>query len=227
MGKLMQQTPVHFQHNPDLLKLMEINSRKILEIGCSSGALAREFKQIAQQSQYYGVEIDPSYAELARKYCDKVYTINIDEAPDYFWDLNSDVDGWIFGDTLEHLKDPWKVLSNIKNVISADGYIAACIPNAQHWSVQARLATGNFLYEENGLMDKTHLRWFTKKTIFELFNACGFQIIEFHPRIFNENINEGILPAIGKLANAFGEDEKIAMMEALPLQYVVKAVPIR
>lgn len=223
----MQQTPVHNQHNPDLLKMMESGSRKILEVGCSSGALAREFKKIAKQVQYFGVEIDSGYAELARRYCDKVYTIDIDEAPDYFWDLHSDVDGWIFGDTLEHLKDPWRVLSNIKKIIPANGYIAACIPNAQHWSIQARLSTGNFVYEENGLMDKTHLRWFTKKTIFELFNVCGYKIVEFQPRIFNENINENLLAAIGKIANALGEDEEIAMLDALPLQYVLKAVPIR
>lgn len=227
MGGVMQQTPVHNNHNPDLLNILDINSKRILEVGCSSGALAREYKNLSAQVHYTGVEIDPSYADLARKYCDIVHVLNIDNAPDYFWDLHSDVDGWIFGDTLEHLSDPWKVLSRINKIIPENGYIAACIPNAQHWSVQARLSTGKFLYEDSGLMDKTHLRWFTKKTIFELFNSCGFQIVEFQPRIFNEKINQDLLTAIGKIASACGEDERIAISDALPLQYVLKAIPIK
>ncbi|NDH44257.1 MAG: glycosyl transferase, partial [Betaproteobacteria bacterium] len=68
----MQQTPIHEHHNPDLLALVPRTSRRLIEIGCSSGALARAFKQQVPESHYVGVEIDPRYAELAKRHCDEV-----------------------------------------------------------------------------------------------------------------------------------------------------------
>lgn len=221
----MQQTPIHDLHNPDLLSVLQPNSKKLLEVGCMSGALAREFKKIAPLVHYTGVEIDPEYAELAKNYCDSVYTLNIDEAPDYFWEMHSDVDGWIFGDVLEHLRDPWSILGKINKHIPASGYVAVCIPNAQHWSIQARLSIGDFRYEDNGLLDRTHLRWFTKQTIYEMFEQAGFKIVQEIPRIFQQIGNDEILKAIFHLATASGHDGNIAIQEALPLQYVIKAVP--
>ena len=222
----MQQTPVHDLHNPDLLRVMEASTRNVLEVGCMSGALAREFKKIAPHAIYTGVEIDASYAELATKYCDSVYTLNIDEAPDYFWKMNSSVDAWIFGDVLEHLKDPWRVLSKINQIIPKDGYIAACIPNAQHWSLQARLSMGDFTYENSGLLDRTHLRWFTRRTIHEMFENTGFKVVQEIPRIFQENNTSEILKSISHTAALCGFNPELAMKDAIPLQYVIKAVPM-
>ena len=222
----MQQTPVHDLHNPDLLRVMEASTRNVLEVGCMSGALAREFKKIAPHAIYTGVEIDASYAELATKYCDSVYTLNIDEAPDYFWKMNSSVDAWIFGDVLEHLKDPWRVLSQINQIIPKDGYIAACIPNAQHWSLQARLSMGDFTYENSGLLDRTQLRWFTRRTIHEMFENTGFKVVQEIPRIFQENNTSEILKSISHTAALCGFNPELAMKDAIPLQYVIKAVPM-
>lgn len=222
----MQQTPVHDLHNPDLLSVLTPATRKVLEIGCMSGALAREFKKIAPHVQYAGVEIDASYAELAKKYCDSVYTLNIDEAPDYFWEMQSSVDAWIFGDVLEHLRDPWRVLSKIKTVIPKDGYVAACIPNAQHWSIQAKLSIGDLRYEDSGLLDRTHLRWFTRQTIYEMFEDSGFKVVLEIPRIFQQNNTSEILKSISHTAALCGFNPELAIKDALPLQYVIKAVPI-
>jgi SAM-dependent methyltransferase len=226
MGRLMQQTPIHDRHNPDLLSVMQPTSKRVLEVGCSSGALAREFKRIAPSVHYTGVEIDPEYAELAKLHCDSVYTLNIDDAPDYFWEMHADVDAWIFGDTLEHLKDPWKVLTKINKLISKEGYVAACIPNAQHWSIQARLSIGDFRYQSSGLMDITHLRWFTRQTIKEMFTQAGYRIVEEIPREFNEHGKEAALKIISDMANLFGYDRESAMKDASPLQYVIRAIPI-
>ena len=222
----MKQTPVHDLYNPDLLGILEPTTRKVLEVGCMSGALAREFKKVAPQVFYVGVEIDKSYAELAKKHCDSVYTLNIDDAPDYFWQLQSSVEAWIFGDVLEHLKDPWRVLSKIHQVIPKNGYIAACIPNAQHWSIQAKLSVGDFRYEDSGLLDRTHLRWFTRRTIYEMFENNGFKVVQDIPRIFQENSTSEILKSISHTAALCGFNPEIAIKDAIPLQYVIKAVPI-
>ncbi|MBU3612666.1 class I SAM-dependent methyltransferase [Polynucleobacter sp. MG-27-Goln-C1] len=220
----MLQTPVHELHNPDLLKLVPKSAKKLIEIGCSSGALAREFKKITPEASYLGIEIDADYAELARRFCNEVTVLNIENADEYFWRDQADRDCWIFGDALEHLQNPWLILSQIYTVLPFGGSVVACIPNAQHWTLQARLSIGDFRYENDGLMDKTHLRWFTRQTIIEMFNQAGFVIEDGIPRIFDEPQREKFLPIIGEMAKLAGADPQVAISDALPLQYVIRAI---
>lgn len=221
----MKQTPAHEQHNPDLLKLIPTEAAKLIEIGCSSGALAREYKKSSPHCHYIGVEIDSYYAELAKRYCDESFTLDIENADDAFWTANSDRDCWIFGDTLEHLKDPWFVLKKIRGVIPSAGSIVVCIPNAQHWSLQAKLSVGDFRYQDSGLLDRTHLRWFTRQTMIEMFDQTGFKVEIGFPRIFNEPNRELFIPLIERIATQAGVDPKIAVSDALPLQYVLRVRP--
>mgnify|MGYP006142908667 CR=1 FL=1 len=221
----MEQTPMHERHNPDLLKLIPIQSKKIIEVGCSSGALAREFKKISSDCYWVGIEIDSMYAEMAKRHCDESIVLNIENAPESFWQETKNADCWLFGDTLEHLKDPWAIIKLIRANISKIGTVVACIPNAQHWSLQAKLSAGDFRYEVSGLLDRTHLRWFTRQTIIEMFEQSGFQIEAAIPRIFNEPNREVFLPIIEQMAKAAGVDPQIAVTDSLPLQYVVRAAP--
>ena len=221
----MQQTPAHDEHNPDLLKIIPTSCRSLIEVGCSAGALAREVKKLIPACNYFGIDIDETYIGLARRYCDQAMAFDIEQAEDHFFAAQSDRDCWIFGDTLEHLVDPWRLLRRIREVLPAHGCVVACIPNAQHWSVIAKLSIGDFRYQDSGLFDKTHLRWFTRQTIIELFTGAGFVISEGFPRIFNEPSREKLIPIIGELAKACGVDAKISINDALPLQYVIRAVP--
>lgn len=220
----MDQTPVHEQHNADLLNLIPIASKNLIEVGCSSGALAREFKKLVPDADYRGVEIDADFAELARRHCNIVTVLNIESADEKFWSDNGDRNCWIFGDTLEHLQNPWRILKKINEVAPIDGVVVACIPNAQHWSLQVRLSIGDFRYENSGLMDRTHLRWFTRQTIVELFDQAGFSIEAGLPRIFDEPQREPFLPLIGQMAKLAGIDPDLAIADSLPLQYVVRAI---
>jgi len=226
MGRLMNQTPVHDAHNHDLLELIPLNSKKVIEIGCSSGALAREFKKRNNFVDWVGVEIDSTYAELAKRYCDKTLVLDIDVCVMDFYEQFADRDVWIFGDTLEHLKDPWSVLKLIRKTIPDNGSIVACIPNAQHWSLVIRMAIGDFRYEDSGLLDKTHLRWFSRQTIMELFTTSGYKVVEGVPRIFNEPNQEKFLPLIGEIAKACEIDPDLVIKDAIPLQYVIRAMPV-
>lgn len=219
----MDQTPVHDSHNADLLAFIPRHSKRLIEVGCSSGALAREFKSLAPEANYFGVEIDLNYAELAKRFCNDVAVLDIEKADEDFWKSMADRDCWIFGDTLEHLQNPWLILKKIHDIVPIDGVVVACIPNAQHWSLQAKLSIGDFRYENSGLMDRTHLRWFTRQTIVELFDRAGFIIEEGLPRIFDEPQREPFLPLIGQMAKLAGSDPELAIADSLPLQYVVRA----
>lgn len=220
----MRQTPIHEIHNAEVLMLIPKTSKKIIEIGCSSGVLAREFKKNHPDTYWTGVEIDPDYAVLASRYCDAVLVANPDEADMNFYESYSDCDCWVFADVLEHFRDPWAVIRKIRQVLPDDGCVVACIPNAQNWSLIARLAVGDFRYEDMGLLDRTHLRWFTRQTIYELFKSENFMIVEEITRTF-QHPNSGVLELIGKIAEECGFDPKQTMAEATPLQYVVRAVP--
>jgi SAM-dependent methyltransferase len=221
----MEQTPAHERHNPDLLALLPRDARALVEVGCSSGALAREYKKLNQACTYIGIEVVSEYARLARRHCDLVLELDIESADDQYLRDHLDCSCWIFGDTLEHLREPWSLLARIRKFIPAGGSVVACIPNAQHWSVQARLNCGLFRYEEGGLLDRSHLRWFTRTTIEEMFQGAGFSIVEQLPRVFDEPDREAVFPAIRLMAQCLGTDPDAAIDDALPLQYVVRAVP--
>jgi SAM-dependent methyltransferase len=220
----MRQTPVHENHNPDLFALIPQDAAHLVEVGCSSGALAREVKRANPRCHYVGIDIDPEYAALARRYCDEVFALDIDGADDAFFAAQAGADAWIFGDTLEHLRDPWRVLGQLRMILTRPGAsVIACIPNAQHWSVVTRLAIGDFRYENRGLLDRTHLRWFTRQTIIELFESSGFTISGLYARTFDEPARDLYLPGISALAAAAGVDPAVASADAMPTQYVVRA----
>ncbi len=220
----MQQTPVHHQSNPDLLAVMPITARQIVEVGCSSGALARDYKRLNPNCHYTGCDIDASYVDMAKQHCDQVLVANIDEVELSFYDALKGSDLWVFGDTLEHMKDPWAVLRQVRQSMGQGGQVVACIPNAQHWSIQAKLATGAFWYEDSGLLDRTHLRWFTRTTIPHLFEQAGFELVHLGARIFDEPGYEVLAPVIEEMAELCGGDVASAVADARPLQYVVSAV---
>lgn len=221
----MDQTPAHDEHNPDLLRVMPPNARVIVEAGCSSGALAREYKKVNSGCRYIGIEVMPEYAVLARRFCDAVHAMDIENLDEEVMRDRFPADCWVFGDTLEHLRDPWLVLARIRRVLPPDGCVVACIPNAQHWSVQARLNCGVLRYEESGLLDRTHLRWFTRVTIMEMFSNAGFRIDAGFPRAFAEPGQPGLQQAIKMMAQSIGADPDVAYRDALPIQYVVRAMP--
>lgn len=211
-------------YNPDLLALVPAHAKAIIEVGCSTGSLAHALKRLRPEVHYLGLELDPKAAEIAAQHCDGMVSLDIEGADESLYRDYAGRDCWIFGDVLEHLRDPWRVLSQIRKVLPEGGSVVASLPNVQHWSVQGRLSVGDFRYEGTGLLDRTHLRWFTRVTLFELFQSAGLRIEAGVPRIFDEPGREPVLAAIRQMAIAMGRDPEGAVRDALPLQYVVRAV---
>jgi hypothetical protein len=224
-GTIVDQTPAHEQHNPDLLALIPKDAKKLIEVGCSYGALAREYKKINSHCRYLGVEVVLEYAERAKRHCDAVFTLDIEEVDETRLQGDLASDCWIFGDSLEHLKDPWRLLGKIRKALPEHGSVVACIPNIQYWGIQAHLNCGDFRYKDSGPLDRTHLRWFTRTTILEMFTDAGFAIAAIGARIFDEPEREKVLPAIKYMASLIGANPEQAVNDALPVQYVMRAVP--
>lgn len=215
--------PTNF--NRDLLPLIPSNARGVVEVGCNNGALARAYKAINPACKYTGIEVDAGNAEGSRRYCDEVLLMDIEGVDESFYAKYADYNVWIFGDVLEHLRYPWEVLARIRRNMPADGCVIVCLPNAQHWSVQAKLAVGDFRYEGGGLMDRTHMRFFTRATMLEMFAGANLKIQQGFPRIFGELKNAHVIAAIRSMAIGVGADPDLAVQDSMPLQYVVKAVP--
>ena len=147
----MSSTPAHDSANPDLLSIMPATARRVIEVGCSSGALAREYKKRNPQSRYVGIEFEAEFREFAARHCDRVEILDIETLADTDIAPRFHADCWVFGDSLEHLREPWQVLRNIRSGTSGARLRRDCVPNAQHWSVQARLCTGRVPLRGHGL----------------------------------------------------------------------------
>lgn len=225
-GICMEQTPVTEIANLDILNLIPNNCKRVVEVGSSSGALAREYKKLNPGCHYTGIEIDPKYAALSKRFCDAVLHASIESLDENSFNSLFPSDCWVFADVLEHLVDPWSLLKRIRGKISSETPVVVCLPNMQHWSIQAKINCGRFIYEDAGLLDRTHLRWFTRLTIIDLFQSSGFRVVEGSPRIFKHmEPNKKMLTAIKAMAEATGADAETSINDALAFQWVVKAIP--
>lgn len=160
----------------DILNLIPENVSKVLDIGCSVGTLGEQIKQ-KSGSKVIGIELNKQAAKLAKKKLDKVIIedlnkINLEKhfKAKYF-------DCIIFGDVLEHLKDPWSILKQSTTYLNKDGIVIASIPNVRHFTTIINLLfNGYWPYRERGIHDKTHLRFFTLNNIKELFKDANLKI---------------------------------------------------
>jgi SAM-dependent methyltransferase len=221
----MKQTPAHSVVNRDLLGLMPAGARRVVEVGCMHGALAREYRAANPGVHYTGIDIDPEYAQVAQTACDVALAGDIERFDAAAFASLFPSDCWVFGDCLEHLRDPWRILRQIRQGIDSDGCLLTCIPNAQHWSVQMRLATGLFRYEDSGLLDRTHIRWFTRTTMIEMFAQAGWRIESGLSRRLPQQPPAALMDGIRAIAAAAGADAEQAVEDASVFQYLFKLRP--
>ncbi|MDU4659531.1 MAG: glycosyltransferase, partial [Clostridium butyricum] len=158
----------------DLIGLIKEDSNKpinILEVGCACGASLLSIKNKYPNSSIYGIEINKYSAKIAKCFAD-IRDENI-EGSDLGYEKEF-FDYIIFGDVLERLCYPEKVLENIYKYLKPDGYVLASLPNIMYHSVVRDLLNGNWTYEDAGILDKTHLRFFTKNEIIKMFTKTGY-----------------------------------------------------
>ncbi|MFQ3549530.1 MAG: class I SAM-dependent methyltransferase [Armatimonadota bacterium] len=153
---------------------MKPNS-KVLEIGCSTGFVTKEIKK--KNCFVTGGEIDYDSAEKAKMIADQVIIGNIED--NSIWNNISDkYDYVIMGDVLEHLIDPENVLLKLKNVLSENGELLLSVPNVAYYKIRLDLLFGRFNYTEFGILDSSHLKFFTKETLYKMLHNTGYEIKE-------------------------------------------------
>lgn len=156
------------------LMLAEVHDgARVLDVGCASGYLAARLAE--RGCSVTGFELDPDSAALAEAHCERVIVGNLESADDRAA-IPADFDVVLLGDVLEHLADPWDALRFVRGRVGAGGVVVASIPNVAAWTVRLALARGAWQYTETGLLDRTHLRFFTRRTAHELVRGAGFAI---------------------------------------------------
>lgn len=158
------------------MKFFSPGPRRILDVGCGAGHFGASLRQrLGQNTEIWGIEYQPEIAEQARQRLDRVYAGDVmrivGELPADYFDLV------IFNDVLEHLADPYSLLQHIKRCLSPQGRVFSSIPNILFFNtLRTLLIKRDFRYEESGVLDRTHLRFFTRKSIIRMFEEQGYAI---------------------------------------------------
>lgn len=173
---LSSKPEVYFrQTRPEMIPFVPTTAERILDIGCGEGGFGGALKE-QRKAEVWGIELVPSAAETARERLDRVLTGEIllcfNELPEHYFDCVT------CNDVLEHLIDPYQVLLRIKHLLTPGGTVVCSIPNIRYFRSLYNFAIrGEWRYEDAGIMDKTHLRFFTRKSILEMFASLGFRIL--------------------------------------------------
>lgn len=160
----------------EMVQFFPMESNKVLDVGCGAGILGALLKKRKPDCEVWGVEFDRDAARLAESKLDKVFAGGIEEhldsLPDGYFDC-------IFcNDVLEHLLDPYTVLNRMKAKLGKGGVVVSSIPNVRYFrNFHELVMKKNWDYADSGVMDRSHFRFFTYKSIRKMFENEGYEIL--------------------------------------------------
>jgi 2-polyprenyl-3-methyl-5-hydroxy-6-metoxy-1,4-benzoquinol methylase len=200
------------------LKRLPAQSR-VLDVGTASGTLARMCQD--HQLRLFGVEPDPSWARIASPLYEKIYVGSIQDAEDEFL---ADYDVVVLGDVLEHLATPDVILQKLVNLQAPGSAFIISVPNVANLWVRLNLLLGKFDYADRGILDRTHLHFFTRKTLFALLKNAGLEIISVKVApIPLELVSSIFLSVPGRWIHAIFAQLTSLLPTLLGYQFVVEA----
>ncbi|BBP02843.1 SAM-dependent methyltransferase [Sulfuriferula plumbiphila] len=205
----------YYQHRHDeMLAYIPSDATRTLEIGCGAGIFSAQIKD-SLGAETWGVEYQPEVAALAAQKLHRVLTGSIEdtmpELPEHYFDCI------IFNDVLEHLVDPYSVFVQVQSLLNKTGVVVASIPNIRHWPefVDYTLR-GNWNYVDKGVLDRTHVRFFTKKSIIATVAQCGYALISI----------QGINPHYSRMQKIASLLSMGTLADTLYQQYAIVAQPM-
>lgn len=196
--------------------------RRVLELGPAAGYMSAVLQ--GRGCTVIGVELDPEMAAQAARFCERVIVGDLDTL-----DLEAELgeerfDVIVAADVLEHLRDPLATLRALLPFLKPEGWFVVSLPNVAHASVRLALLEGRFQYQDLGLLDRTHLRFFTHESIAQLFDEAELAIVEMHRQEAPIDTTEITVHTDAIPAEVIRELE--GDPDARTYQFVVKALPL-
>ena len=164
----------HSSHSVILRWLGEGRGRKLLDVGAADGLLSRRLSELGWRVT--AIEGDPALAQAGARYCERMITLNLDreipvgEGP---------FDVIVYGDVLEHLVDPLRILVELDRTLAPGGFVVISVPNIAHLWIRLLLLFGRFDYLDRGILDHSHLRFFTERSLRAMLADAGLLIERF------------------------------------------------
>ena len=208
--------------NPDLLDRIPLDAEVVLDVGCHKGMLGAVYRLRNPRARVLGVDHDIAAVRVAATRLTEVACLDIETDPLPF-EVPGGYDCIIYGDVLEHLRDPWRLMRQHAALLSPRGVMLICVPNVAHWSVVLKLINGSFDYEDRGVLDRTHLRWFTLATMEKALAETGLQLCDVSPRTFDQPAAEALAEALKDGLAALGVSRESFLARSAPMQYVWRA----
>ena len=167
--------PTEFKRPPVMISRLVPDGARVLDVGCAGGRVARLLRDKA--CRVVGVEVDDERATLAKETCDEVIVGDVED-PAVMARIPGGFHAIICSDVLEHMREPARVLRGLRDKLAPGGRLYASIPNLLMWRVRWRLLRGRFRYEETGVFDETHLRFYSYDSARALCRDAGWRIVE-------------------------------------------------
>lgn len=199
---------------PDLQRHIPRSARRILDLGCSTGALGDALKR-RQEVTILGVDADEEYVADARTRLDRVVVSDVERFLAGPAPVEAPFDCLVAADILEHLVDPWRALSRAVDLLAPGATVVVSLPNVIYYrAIWQVLRDGRWPREDVGVFDRTHLRWFTLDDALDLLRQAGLRPTTFEPRYW----------AVGWRLRWRQAVAKTRLHRFLPPQYIVCAV---
>lgn len=160
----------------DVVEMIPCRVRSVMEVGCAAGGTGALLRQKGVE-KLIGIEINPLMRSLATDYYSELIIGDVEDL-ELSHIPEESLDCVLYPDVLEHLRDPWRVIARHLRLLRPGGYVVASIPNVRYYkAVQDLVLRGKWDYQEAGILDRGHLRFFTRKSVEELFKSSGLDII--------------------------------------------------
>lgn len=190
------------------------SGKRVLDVGCSSGYLARPLVQ--HSCTVVGIERDEVAAEAAREVCAEVLVGDVETLELPFPPGSFDI--VLCGDLIEHLRDPERFLGRMRPRLKPEGLLALTTPNVASWAIRLGLLVARWRCTDRGILDRTHLHFFTRRTLVEALERAGYRLVELD---FTVPVPYLGTPRVERVAHAVGR----LRPPLFAYQFVVAATP--
>jgi SAM-dependent methyltransferase len=206
--------------NPEIPNILAALPREldVLDVGCGSGVHGAELDRI-HGHRVVGVDLSETSIQKAKIRLVEAYVADVTKPENYEFFGRRKFDVIVFSDILEHLYDPFDVLTRHYQLLAPGGHVLISLPNVAIWNVRLELLAGRFEYQDTGTLDRTHIRFFTRRTFHQFARKAGLDI---HRSRISPGILRPFVPLIKKLYGNNSQPDSSSIMDSGPYRFYMK-----